>query len=92
MKRSLAVLFVVLGVALTAGSAGAGDNDSGIKTDQGAMLRVATGGSVTPIITAGETVKGVRFESLPDGISVYPRGQGAVDVYVNHETSTVPFP
>ena len=92
MKRSLAVLFVVLGVALTAGSAGAGDNDSGIKTDQGAMLRVATGGSVTPIITAGETVKGVRFESLPDGISVHPRGQGAVDVYVNHETSTVPFP
>lgn len=91
MRRTLAVLFVLLGVVLTAGIAGAGDNDSGIKTNQAAMLTVP-GGSVTPIITVGETVKGVRFEAIPDGISLYPRGQGAVDVYVNHETSTVPFP
>jgi hypothetical protein len=90
MRRPLAVLLVLLGVVLTAGIAGAGDNDSGIKTEQAPMLRAS--GSVTPIITAGETVKGIRFESLPDGISVYPRGAGAVDVYVNHETSTVPFP
>jgi hypothetical protein len=92
MRRTFAVLFVLLAVTLTAGIAGADDNSGGIRTKQAAMLRVASGGSVTPIITAGETVKGVRFESLPDGISVYPRGQGAVDVYVNHETSTVPFP
>jgi hypothetical protein len=91
MRRPLAVLFVLLGVTLTAGIAGAGDNDSGIKTRQAAMLRVP-GGSVTPIVTVGETVKGVRFESIPDGISLQARGQGAVDVYVNHETSTVPFP
>ncbi len=25
-------------------------------------------------------------------MSVYPRGNGRADVYVNHETSTVPFP
>ena len=91
MRRPLAVLFVLLGVTLTAGIAGAGDNDSGIKTSQAAMLTVP-GGTVTPIVTVGETVKGVRFEAIPDGISLYPRGQGAVDVYVNHETSTVPFP
>ena len=49
MRRPLAVLFVLLGVTLTASIAGAGDNDSGIKTSQAAMLRVP-GGSVTPII------------------------------------------
>ena len=35
---------------------------------------------------------GYRFEAIPDGISLKTRGQGRVDVYVNHETSTVPFP
>jgi hypothetical protein len=93
MKRSLAVLFVVFGVALTAGSAGAGDNDSGFKTSQAAMLTpLVAGATVTPIITVGDTVRGYRFEAIPDGISLDPNGQGTVDVYVNHETSTVPFP
>src|SRR5512133_1170412 len=93
MKRSLAVLFVVLGVTLTAGSAGAGDNDSGFKTSQPAMLTpLVAGSTVTPIITVGDTVRGYRFEAIPDGISLDPNGQGTVDVYVNHETSTVPFP
>jgi len=32
------------------------------------------------------------FESIPDGISLRPHGHGTVDLYVNHETSTVPFP
>jgi hypothetical protein len=35
---------------------------------------------------------GFRFEAIPDGISVRPRGQGRVDLFVNHETSRVPFP
>ena len=34
---------------------------------------------------------GFRFEAIPDGISVRP-GAGRVDLYVNHETSKVPFP
>ncbi|HEU5278865.1 MAG TPA: hypothetical protein VFU26_08190 [Gaiellaceae bacterium] len=93
MRRSFAVLFVLLGVTLTAGIAGAGDNDSGFTTSQGAMLTpLLPGASVTPIITVGETVRGYRFEAIPDGISFDPNGQGTVDVYVNHETSTVPFP
>jgi hypothetical protein len=91
-RQPLAVLFVLLGVVLTAGSAGAGDNDAGFKTNQAAMLTTVPGASLTPIITVGETVKGHRFEAIPDGISLYPRGQGVVDAYVNHETSTVPFP
>lgn len=93
MRRSFAVLVVMLGVALTAGSAGAGDNDSGFQTSQAPMLTALAGGSVTPIITVGETLPGgYRFEAIPDGISLYPHGQGTVDLYINHETSTVPFP
>jgi hypothetical protein len=84
---------VLLGVTLTAGIAGAGDNDSGFKTSQGAMLTpLLPGSTVTPIITVGDTVNDYRFEAIPDGISFDPNGQGTVDVYVNHETSTVPFP
>ncbi len=93
MKRVIAVLFVLLGTMASAGGAGAGDNDSGFKTSQAAMLTpLAAGASVTPIITVGDTVRGYRFEAIPDGISLDPNGQGTVDIYVNHETSTVPFP
>ena len=94
MRRTTAVLFVLFGVVLTAGSAGAGNNDSGFKTDQEAMLTpLAAGASVTPIMTVGETLNsGYRLESIPDGISFRTRGQGRLDVYLNHETSTVPFP
>ena len=36
---------------------------------------------------------GYRFESIPDGISIgKTNGNGTVDIYVNHETSLVPFP
>ena len=35
---------------------------------------------------------GFRFEAIPDGISLRTRGQGRVDLFVNHETSKVPFP
>jgi uncharacterized protein DUF839 len=93
MRRTIAVLFALLGVVLTAGIAGAGDNDSGFRTSQESMLvPLVPGSTATPIITVGETVKGHRFESIPDGISLDPNGNGTVDVYVNHETSTVPFP
>ena len=93
IKRSLAVLFLLLAVVVATGSAGAGDNNSGFKTSQAAMLTpLAPGSTVTPIITVGDTVRDYRFEAIPDGISLDPNGQGTVDVYVNHETSTVPFP
>ena len=50
------------------------------------------GVEVDPILTVGDTVSGYRFEALPDGIALRTRGQGRVDVFVNHETSKVPFP
>ena len=40
----------------------------------------------------GHARSGYRFEAIPDGISVRTRGQGRVDLYVNHETGKVPFP
>ena len=93
MKRPLVVLLALLVVAVAAASAGAGENESGFKTSQPAMLTpLVPGSTVTPIITVGDTVRGYRFEAIPDGISLDPNGQGTVDVYVNHETSTVPFP
>ena len=48
---------------------------------------------VTPLLTVGDVLNsGYRFESIPDGISVRTRGQGRVDLFVNHETAKVPFP
>ena len=80
---------IVGAVPATAASPG----KAGFKTKQGAMLTpVGAGVTVTPIITVGESVGGYRFEAVPDGIALKTRGNGRVDVYVNHETSRVPFP
>lgn len=57
----------------------------------------ATPGTLNPLITVGEDYHGTVFEGIPDGIGVVPIGSispgvsGAVDVYVNHEQSRVPF-
>jgi hypothetical protein len=98
----------------------------GIKTTQAPMITPVAGGvTVEPLITVGERVGGYLFESIPDGISLYPgpavkvkvvpkgkakakgKGKGkkkpkpkpkfttvieSVNLYVNHETSLVPFP
>ena len=51
------------------------------------------GVEITPLLTVGDVLpSGYRFEAIPDGISVRPRGKGRVDLFVNHETSKVPFP
>jgi len=85
-----------VGVTATlVGSAAAHKKTPGFKTSQAAMLTpVAPGVTVEPLITVGETLPGTsyRFESIPDGIAIQKRPHGTVDVYVNHETSTVPFP
>ncbi|HEV8280327.1 MAG TPA: hypothetical protein VGQ02_00590 [Candidatus Limnocylindrales bacterium] len=67
----------------------------GTKTSQPAMLTaVGAGITVEALITVGETAgdEGYVFESIPDGIAISTRGQGTAEVFVNHETSTVPFP
>ena len=72
---------------------GRGDNNSGFHTAVPAMLTpLAPDATVEPIISVGDTVRDYRFESIPDGISFTRNGRGTMDVYVNHETSLVPFP
>jgi hypothetical protein len=85
---------VAAAVAVAAAAALAGDNTSGFQTARPAMLTpVAAGVEVQPIMTVGDTLNsGYRFEAIPDGIALRTRGQGRVDLYVNHETSKVPFP
>jgi hypothetical protein len=84
----------IMVLAVFAAVATAGDNDSGFKTTQAAMLNCPSCGSdIVPIISVGDTMPGgYRFEAIPDGISLRARGNGRADVYVNHETSTVAFP
>ena len=82
---------VALGVGVVPATAAGG----GTKTSQAAMMTaVGAGITVTPLITVGETAgdAGYVFESVPDGIAVKVRNNGVADVYVNHETSRVPFP
>ncbi len=84
---SLALLFVAATAASAAGS-------PGFLTSQASMLTPAAGNSVLPIITVGDTLpeSGYTFLSIPDGIGLTLKGRGAVDVFVSHETSLVPFP
>lgn len=95
-KPFLAGLSALLTTLMLTGPAAAapGGNSSGFKTSQPSMLTpVMAGVEITPLLTVGDVLpSGFRFESIPDGIAINPRGQGRVDVYVNHETSKVPFP
>ena len=96
--RKLVLLACVLALAatgVTAAFAGTRSNENaGFKTSRASMLTPVMGGvQVEPLLTVGDTLgSGYRFEAIPDGISVRTRGQGRVDLFVNHETSRVPFP
>jgi hypothetical protein len=88
-----AALAAAISAAVTAAALASGGN-SGFKTGQPSMLTaVKPGVEITPLLTVGDVLpSGFRFEAIPDGISVRTRGQGRVDLFVNHETSKVPFP
>jgi hypothetical protein len=90
LSLAAAVAALVAGIVLPTSSA---DNNSGFRTSQPPLLTpLAPGSSVTPIISVGDRLRGFMFESIPDGISFTRNGRGTMDVYVNHETSLVPFP
>jgi hypothetical protein len=70
-----------------------GRETAGFHTAKPAMLKPAQGNSIAPIISTGDTLpNGYKFQAIPDGIGVAPSDKGAAEVFVNHETSTVPFP
>ena len=69
--------------------------DPGFTTDEDPMLTAVMGGvTVEELLTVGEDIPGTdyQFEAIPDGISVRLGAGGQIEVYVNHETSKVPFP
>ena len=97
MRRRTIFRGTVLATAVTVfatGPALAGGHASGFTTAQPSMLAAVKGGvEISPLLTVGDVLaSGYRFEAIPDGISVRTRGQGRVDLFVNHETSKVPFP
>ena len=95
MQRRRILVSTFLAVALTAtATTSLAANNGGFKTGQPSMLTaVKSGVTVTPLLTVGDELpNGFVFESIPDGISVRPSGQRRVDLFVNHETSKVPFP
>jgi hypothetical protein len=75
------------------GAAGAASPNAGFVTNAAPMITpLVDGVDVKPLLTVGETIGEYRFESIPDGIAIRPGGGTTLDVYVNHETSKVPFP
>ncbi|MBA2331268.1 MAG: hypothetical protein H0V94_00560, partial [Actinobacteria bacterium] len=85
------MLAASLATVLVAGAASKGS--PGFTTAQGPMLEGVGGASYKPIISVGDRLNGgYMFESIPDGIAFSKNGKGTVDLFVNHETSTVPFP
>ena len=88
------VLVVAVGAALVAAVSAGAVGGPGFKTAAPSMLAtVASGVTAEPIISVGDTLSdGYRYEAIPDGIAVRPYGRGLADVFVNHETSLVPFP
>jgi hypothetical protein len=94
-RRKLGALLVgVLAVSAFATAGAPAQNNSGFRTERPSMLtKVMSDVEITPLLTVGDRLNsGFRFESIPDGISVSTRGQGRVDLFVNHETGKVPFP
>jgi hypothetical protein len=67
---------------------------NGFTTEQDPMLDdVMEGVEIAPILTVGDELpNGYRFEAIPDGISVRVGTGGQIELFVNHETSKVPFP
>jgi hypothetical protein len=93
MRRRMAFACALLAMGTVISSTGAVSASPGFKTAQPSMLiPIKAGITVTPLLTVGDDVGTYQFESIPDGISVRPIAGGLVELYVNHETSKVPFP
>jgi hypothetical protein len=96
MRRRMAFACAALAMATAiSGTTAMAAGNGGFKTAQPSMLTaIKSGVTVTPLLTVGDVFgdSGFRFEAIPDGISLRVRGQGRVDLFVNHETSKVPFP
>lgn len=93
-RRVLALVGACVVIGSMAAPASGTPGDAGFLTSAPSLLLgTKPGVTLLPIITVGDDMPGgYQFEAIPDGVSLRPRGQGRVDLFVNHETSTVPFP
>jgi hypothetical protein len=93
-RRRARAIFAAMALAIAVSTPVVGKPaQPGFLTSQASMLTATVAaGSVVPIITVGDMLGSYRFESIPDGISFVTNGKSTVDLYVNHETSRVPFP
>ena len=80
--KTLLLFLVVLLLPVLASSA-----DPPCLTAAPAFITLTVAGTVTPIISSGDTCGEFLFTGLPDGIGLAPgtAGPGSVDVYVAHE-------
>jgi secreted PhoX family phosphatase len=92
--RWLIILAALASLSIGATPVIAKSDQPGFKTSRPSMLTtVPAGASAVPLVTVGDALPGGgTWASIPDGISIDPHGNGRVNLYVNHETSTVPFP
>ena len=93
-RKILACTALAVAITVSGTAAALAGQKSGFTTAQPSMLTaIKTGVEIKPLLTVGDALpSGYRFEAIPDGISVRTRGRGRVDLFVNHETSKVPFP
>jgi hypothetical protein len=85
-------VFAALALTALAGGAGQSSRTAEAATTVPAMLEpTAAGVEVRPLLSVGDKVGNYLYETIPDGISVSNQGKN-VHLYVNHETSLVPFP
>lgn len=88
-RKSWSVL-VALGLFATLGIPASAQD--GFITSDPPLITLNVDGTVTPILSVGEEVDGVKFEGIPDGIGIVDGDStGTIDVYVSHEQTTVPF-
>lgn len=92
-RRLVAPIAAFLLIASTPLAVGAAPG-SPFVTSRASMLALGAdgaGASFQPIISVGDAVgPKYKFLSIPDGIGYMPGGNAKV--YINHETSTTPFP
>lgn len=99
-RRTLAALAAVALMTTLTGSAVAspyGHRKAGFRTSIQAMLKpganAPAGTVIDPLITVGDAIDDdFVFDSVPDGISLIRHDKGTAELFVNHETSLVPYP
>ena len=92
MKRLLVLAGALAATVLAAAATSANAAPPGVLTSQPAMMQMLVQGRTIPIISVPETLGNYRFESIPDGISITQDTEDTATLWINHETSLVPFP